>query len=152
MNETTRDEFSASRPRETASDSGEAGSTASSSELAAELDELEAEASTPELEAAPAASGDQASDVSTADALALLLRPAFDLLAPAWAVSDAECKALADAWGAVLDKYWPDLQVGVELNAALVTAVVLGPRLRRPRFPAPAPAAAEPAAEPAPGS
>lgn len=69
---------------------------------------------------------------TTAEVLAALLIPTFKFMAPAWEVSDGECALLGDAYGAVLDKYLPDLNVGVELSAALATLAVFGPRWGKP--------------------
>ncbi len=70
---------------------------------------------------------------STGDVLTSLLRPTFDIMAPAWRVSDTECALLGHAYGAVLDKYFPNIDWGVELAALLATAAVFGPRMRTPR-------------------
>lgn len=103
-------------------------------------DGLQAEAAALEgevLRAVPGAGvggGDQAPAApSTGELLAALLRPTFDIMAPAWRVSDPECEMLGQAYGAVIDKYFPDMELGVELAAVLATAAVLGPRLRKPR-------------------
>lgn len=80
--------------------------------------------------------------IPTADVLHLLLVPLAERVAPAWALTAAELRSLADAWGVVLDKYFPDLNLGVELQAAIVTFAVFGPRWGTPRRP--------PAPEPAP--
>lgn len=69
---------------------------------------------------------------TNAELLTALLRPTFDIMAPNWQVSDMECAMLGAAYGAVLDKYFPDLEIGVELAAVLATAAVFGPRMRRP--------------------
>lgn len=85
----------------------------------------------------PAPAGEPAPGPSTGDVLTALLRPTFDILAPAWAVSDVECAMLGHAYGDVLDKYFPEFDWGVELAAVLATAAVFGPRMRRPRHYAP---------------
>ena len=85
----------------------------------------------------------QRPELSTGDVLTALLRPTFDILAPAWAVSDVECAMLGHAYGDVLDKYFPEFDWGVELAALLATAAVFGPRMRRPRHYAPPPPAAD---------
>lgn len=76
---------------------------------------------------------EESAAVSTAALLALLLKPTFDVLAPAWAVSEPECRLLAEAYGAVLDKYLPDLDLGVEAAAVIATFAVFGPRWGKPR-------------------
>lgn len=70
---------------------------------------------------------------STGTVLTSLMRPTFDLLAPAWEVSDDECKMLGEAYGVVIDKYFPNFDLGPELAAVFVTFAVFGPRMRRPR-------------------
>lgn len=70
---------------------------------------------------------------STGKVISALLRPTFDLLAPAWNVSDTECENLGDAYGTVLDKYFPDFDLGPEVAALFVTFAVFGPRMRTPR-------------------
>jgi hypothetical protein len=82
------------------------------------------------------ASGDEAGQAppgpTTGELIAALLRPTFDIMAPAWAVSDGECAMLGESYGAVVDKYFPDFAFGVELTAIMVTLAVFGPRMRRP--------------------
>src|SRR5438046_9760890 len=63
--------------------------------------------------------------ISTADALTLILRKTFHIMAPAWDVTDDECALLGESYGAVVDKYWPN-GVGVEIGAVLATAIVFG--------------------------
>src|SRR3569833_4377399 len=58
---------------------------------------------------------------------------AFDAIAPAWAVSGQEKRALAAAYGELLDKYFPDMSFGVELGAGGGAAAGRGPRGGRPR-------------------
>lgn len=70
---------------------------------------------------------------STGKVISALLRPTFDLLAPAWQVSDTECDMLGEAYGTVIDKYFPDFDLGPELAAVFVTFAVFGPRMRKPR-------------------
>lgn len=70
---------------------------------------------------------------STGTVLTALLRPTFDMLAPAWNVSDDECRMLGEAYGVVIDKYFPNFDLGLELAAVFVTFAVFGPRMRKPR-------------------
>lgn len=46
-----------------------------------------------------------------------------------WKLADDECSALGAAYGAVLDKYFPNLRAGPEVAAIVVTLAVLGPRV-----------------------
>lgn len=57
-------------------------------------------------------------------------------LAPAWNLKVAECEALAYAYGAIIDKYWPGGMgsMGVEINAAMLTAAIIQSRWKIPRF------------------
>lgn len=67
-------------------------------------------------------------------AIAMILGAGFDILAPNWKVTPQEVKLLADAYAPLAEKYLPDSSnFGVEVSAVLVTAMVLGPRLRTPR-------------------
>lgn len=94
----------------------------------AELDDLHAPASEqPEAEAPHV---EAEAEVSTADVINELLAPTFDLLAPAWEIKLEERRALADAYGLVLDKYFPAgiSKWGAELNAIAVTVMVFYPR------------------------
>lgn len=94
------------------------------------------------LEAAAGESAEAISDVKQAaqpelpfdQAIAMILGAGFDILAPNWRVSEKEVKLLADAYAPLAEKYLPDPgNFGVEVSAILVTAMVLGPRLRTPR-------------------
>ncbi len=74
-----------------------------------------------------------------------LIMPICDLatkaLCPNWDIQPQEVDALAEAYAAVIDKYFPDAasHLGVELNALLITAAIFVPRLasgeppRKPR-------------------
>lgn len=78
---------------------------------------------------------DEAPAMPTADVLYPIARLAFDKGAPLWAVSDDEVRTLCDAYGALLDKYFPDGfldRFGVELSAIMVTIAVFGPRWGTP--------------------
>lgn len=72
----------------------------------------------------------------TADMCTMLLGVTFNqVLAPRqgdhWALADEECAALGTAYGAVLDKYFPNLRSGPEAAAVIVTLAVLGPRVMK---------------------
>lgn len=70
---------------------------------------------------------------STGDILTALLIPTFAIMAPAWNVSEHECSLVGHTYGDVIDKYFPDIDFGVEFAAAIATAAVFGPRMRTPR-------------------
>jgi len=81
----------------------------------------------------PAAPPEPPASKETADMCAMLLQVTFNrLVAPRqgehWKLADEECTALGAAYGAVLDKYFPDLRFGVEVTAIIVTLTVFGPR------------------------
>lgn len=69
----------------------------------------------------------------TGDVIAGLLVVTFGFVAskrgPHWQLSPAEANELGSAYGAVIDKYWPDFQSGVELTAIGLTLAVAAPRL-----------------------
>ena len=70
----------------------------------------------------------------TAKELEMVMSPLFAVLCPAWRVTPEEVKALAETYGAAMDKYFPSgVSMGVELNALLATAMILGPRFGKPR-------------------
>ena len=75
---------------------------------------------------------DTALEMTTADLLAGILSPLFGLFAPGWRVTEKECSILAGAWGPVVDKYFPGLDVGVEFQAVLITAAIFAPRAGQP--------------------
>lgn len=71
-----------------------------------------------------------------APALAVVFRHA----APAWRVSDAEIASLSEAYGALIDKYFPGGVLnrwGIEVAALMATLAVLGPRWGTPTHEAP---------------
>lgn len=62
--------------------------------------------------------------------------PIFDILAPNWGVEKEEKQALCEAYGAVIDKYFPDGIGGrfaTELTALTVTGMIIAPRIGTPR-------------------
>lgn len=109
-------------------------------DLQAEADALMAEASQPDAPqpgtpGAPAPADDR-SKVDTGQVMTELLHITFNgLVAPKrgdhWKMSHDESKALGYAYAAVIDKYFPNLDLGVELTAIVVTVTVIGPRLGR---------------------
>lgn len=82
-------------------------------------------------QAAPPA--EQQPRIPTAALIAPLVALFCNVVAPAWAINDAEQKTLADAYAAVVDKYFPDgVPMGPEVGALMVTAAVIMPRIGRP--------------------
>ncbi len=110
------------------------------------LDALSAEA----ISSDPAAIAEAeaaAEEMPTGEVLAMVLGPAFDVLAPNWKISDSESRQLANAYGAVIDKYFPGAlgNFGIELTAVVMTLAVIAPRMNKPRKLEPAkPEAAKP--------
>jgi hypothetical protein len=64
-----------------------------------------------------------------------LLNPAFQILAPNWGVKPEEIAALSEAYADVAATYYPDGvgELGPWPGAILCTAMVLGPKMRKPR-------------------
>jgi hypothetical protein len=69
----------------------------------------------------------------TADVIAPLLLISFGLIAARkgahWALSEPEATEAAAAYAEVLDKYAPDVAIGPEFTAIMVTAMLVAPRL-----------------------
>lgn len=74
---------------------------------------------------------------STAEILQPLIEGGFGILAPNWGVSPAECQELSAAYGLVIDKYCPDMDLldkyGPEIAAVTATAMIVLPRMKTPR-------------------
>lgn len=91
--------------------------------------EFEAQQGEPEPE-------QKAPEISTREMLAPVIHSAFQILAPNWEVKEKESGQLATVWGAVLDKYFPDgvmNNFGLEIAAVTTTAMIVLPRMRKPR-------------------
>lgn len=95
-----------------------------------ELDTLVREA---EGTATEQARGAEQAGPTTGDLLFPLVDALFQILAPNWSVTQAESRQLADAYGIVLDKHFPDLAMGPEMTAIVLTVAVVAPRLGTPR-------------------
>ena len=69
---------------------------------------------------------------STADILAPMLQISFGLIAAKrgahWALSDEEATEAGRAYGEVMDKHFPEVTVGPEITAIMVTLAIVGPR------------------------
>ncbi|MCW3173755.1 hypothetical protein [Shewanella subflava] len=98
-------------------------------EFASITAELEPETQNQTYEAAAPVS------ISGAEIILPVVSLACGVLAPNWDIKPEEQAALADCYGALMDKYFPDMAEsgGVELSALLVTAAILTPRLSTPR-------------------
>ena len=73
-------------------------------------------------------------DIETGEILFGAISPTFDLLCPNWNVTTEEKKALAEAYGGVIDKYFPNLGAAApELIALAMTAAIFAPRVGQPR-------------------
>lgn len=79
------------------------------------------------------AGAEESPQPKAADVLAIGLRKTFDVLAPAWGVSDDECAMLGASYGALIEKYFPNIAVGPEAAAIGVTFAVFGSRWGKPR-------------------
>lgn len=73
--------------------------------------------------------------VSNAEALAALLGVTFKFFTPAWNVSDDECAMLGQAYADVIEKYFPEFNIGPIGTALVVSGIVFGPRLGQPTHP-----------------
>tara|TARA_Y100001951_G_C11296191_1_gene275800 strand:- start:4746 stop:5279 length:534 start_codon:yes stop_codon:yes gene_type:complete len=86
--------------------------------------------------------------MTTEQAVQMALGPLFAVLAPNWGVQPAEIEQLAAAYAPVIDKWFPgDFAMGVEMQAVMITAVIIAPRAAVPRNDAAAARAAERQAE-----
>ena len=63
---------------------------------------------------------------------ALIVKPVVELLlsqfCPNWDIKDGEVMMLSGSVSAILDKYFPDLDFGCELQFIMVVGVIFGPR------------------------
>ena len=68
---------------------------------------------------------------SAAEMLRPLVDFGVDVFCPGWEVQDQEREHLANAYGALVEKYAPGgiTAFSVEMQAALVTAAIFGPRV-----------------------
>ncbi len=93
--------------------------------------------------------GPQPQNRETAEAMAQIVYVSFTLLAkvrgPHWAIEEDDARDAGIAYGAVVDKYFPDIEIGPELAALMITAGLFGPRIAVDRATA---AAAEAESEP----
>lgn len=71
----------------------------------------------------------------TSEILFPVINSVFSILAPNWGVTANESQALAEAYGALIDKYFPDshMAFGAEITAVTVTAMVVAPRIGKAR-------------------
>jgi len=76
-------------------------------------------------------------EISSAELLQPLLTIGFSLLAPNWQIQQEEIEQLSEAYGALVDKYFPDTgldRFGPEISAVMVTAMIVMPRAKIPRI------------------
>ena len=73
--------------------------------------------------------------IKTAEIIAPVIGLCCDLFAPNWKIQAQEKELLTDSYAQIIDKYFPDSlgKMGVELNALLITAAIITPRLGIPR-------------------
>ncbi|MCS6128887.1 hypothetical protein G3485_17355 [Shewanella baltica] len=77
----------------------------------------------------------EAAHVSGAELIAPIIGLACMAFAPNWNIAPEEQQALAESYGALIDKYFPEGAgaFGVELNALIITGAILAPRFKTPR-------------------
>jgi len=73
-------------------------------------------------------------EIPTAELIQPIVGMVAGIFVPNWDLKEPEIKGLSEAYGSVLDKYFPDTGklMGVELNALLITAAVVMPRIGTP--------------------
>lgn len=108
-----------------------------------ELDALHAAAGAGEGAGASVMSGDVIAQEKKRDTMepnpqtVMMLLPVIGLICrsvvPNWGITQDEQEALAGCYALVLEKYFTELDLGVELSAVIVTAAIIMPRLDRPR-------------------
>jgi len=78
---------------------------------------------------------DDSDGIQTSELLFPIIDMAFEIMTPDWNVKVKEKKALAEAYGALLDKYFPDAgeYFGVEITALMTTGMVCMPRVVKKR-------------------
>lgn len=108
---------------------------------AALVNEADAALAAIEITPTPALPGNQPAtdqattvDIPTGKICGDLLDVTFNgLIAPKrgehWKLTREESLALGDAYGAVIDKYFPDISGGPEVVALMLTAAMIGPRI-----------------------
>jgi hypothetical protein len=99
----------------------------------AELESLQIEGDDFAPDAGTVAEPEEKKEVPTDKMLLLAISPLFDIFAPAWEVSADEKEALAGAYAEVIDKYFPEFDAGCELNAIIITGMIVAPRIGKPR-------------------
>jgi hypothetical protein len=92
----------------------------------------------PESEVVEQGEAGREDEEPTSDVIAQLLSPTFFILAPNWKMTDSEIERLSLSYGAVMDKYFPDLFTElkgqtIELKAFSDTFEVFMPRIGVPR-------------------
>lgn len=97
-------------------------------EMAARLDGEAIEEDEYSLEEVPQQVGPE-----TCEFIAPIIGGFFGIVTPNWNISDAEVNELSKAYGAVIDKYYPDITPGCEVTAILCTIMVVAPRIGTPR-------------------
>lgn len=97
----------------------------------AELDAIASEAEASEAPDSAAELVEEREGPTTAEVIHPLISFGCDLACPNYQIQKAEKQALAESYGDLLDKYFPEGigAWGVELNALLMTAAIFGPRV-----------------------
>ncbi|MCU7841829.1 MAG: hypothetical protein KZQ94_20945 [Candidatus Thiodiazotropha sp. (ex Troendleina suluensis)] len=110
-------------------------------DLGVDGQERESEFSRLEVEAESNGDISQQSSVEKTEPGAALVYPVlsqgFGILCPAWGITEDECRTLSDAYGALVDKYAKDTvfmeAYKKEITAVVMTAMIIGPRMKIPR-------------------
>jgi len=84
---------------------------------------------------APVNDDKQEPEVPTSELIAPIVAMCAGVLVPNWNLKNEEIQGLSESYGLVIDKYFPAAasSLGVELNALLMTAAIVLPRLGTPR-------------------
>ncbi|WP_287796246.1 hypothetical protein [Idiomarina sp.] len=79
---------------------------------------------------------EQEMQIPSGQLVEMAISPLFQMFAPNWGVQQQEISALSESYGNLLDKYFPDgmgSRFSVEIAALTCTAMVIAPRLGKPR-------------------
>jgi len=84
---------------------------------------------------APSDDEKQKKEVPTSELIAPIVAMCAGVLVPNWNLQNEEIQGLSESYGLVIDKYFPSAatSLGVELNALLMTAAIVLPRMGTPR-------------------
>jgi hypothetical protein len=102
-------------------------------EAVADFEQIAAEMGPEETTTAPG-EAPPPPQVSTAEVLTGIYQPLAMILCPAWGLQPQELQMLAEAHAAALDQWFPNgIDLGPTANAVIVTAMIIAPRVGKPR-------------------